>query len=533
MSIIHDFVRRAESSPSSIFCHFYQRGRCTTLTVADVLNEARRFARHLRELSVQPGQIVPIILEHRLQLYTSFIGAILAGAVPTFFSPATRKQDHTLFLAGLNTLLDRLDPNCVIVSPTTAALFSQRSCALIDADMVSTSASSENFEALPAPSLHAIAFVQHSSGTTGHKKGVSLTHEAVLGQVASYSKSIGITDQDVIASWLPLYHDMGLITSFLMPMILGLPIVSVDALEWVSSPTILLDKIEKHRATLCWLPNFAFHHITRLAHPSRNWDLSSMRLFVNCSEPCRAAAFDIFLKRFGGCGIRENTLQTSYAMAENVFAVTQTHPADPVRRSRHPAWSGYLSSGMPIEGVEVKIGDAGEQDGEPAEIVVGGKFLLSEYLRLPEVTSQRLRNGWYHTGDLGFWEDGEIFVVGRTDDVLNINGKKLMAHEIEQALNDILGIAAGRNLVWSQFDDVSGSTKLFVAAERDFDAAKPDDTLQSEIRMTVFAISEVRPTNVMLLNRGTLVKSSSGKISRVSSIRKLMQNETSHLGNAQ
>lgn len=323
---------------------------------------------------------------------------------------------------------------------------------------------------------------------------------------------------------------MGLITSFLLPAISGIPIVSLDATEWVIQPTVLLDMIERHNATLCWLPNFAFHHITRLARPERHWNLSAVRMIVNCSEPCRVAAFDSFLERFGVCGISSNKLQVCFALAENVFAASQTRPGHLVRGSVKATFAGYLSSGNPIRDTEISIREPDGSiaaDGEIGEILIRSACLFDGYDKEPERTALRLRDGWYYTGDIGFIDAGELFVVGRLDDVLNINGKKLIAHEVETALNDVVGVAPGRILVYEQHDAASGATALLVAAELDHRQPSAAANVPAEIRRHVLATSGLRPTGVKVVPRGFLIKSTAGKISRRASIAKLLTFEQS------
>ena len=315
---------------------------------------------------------------------------------------------------------------------------------------------------LPDAEADAGAFLQHSSGTTGLKKGVLLSHGAVLRQIHHYAAAIGAGAGDSVASWLPLYHDMGLITGFLLPCVLGLPIVSLDAQEWVSRPTLLLDAIARHRASLCWMPNFAFAHILRTAPPDQTWDLASLRLLVNCSEPCRMPVVERFIARFATSGLRPGAVQASYAMAEAVFALTQSPPGQPPRGSCRPGFAEFQSSGPPIAGVEVRI--AGP---EPGEILVRSACLFDGYFRQPEATAARLRDGWLHTGDLGFIEDGELFVVGRGDDVLTVNGRKLLAHEIEAGLADIPGAIPGRVLAYAPLAGDGGTGRLMIAAETD------------------------------------------------------------------
>ena len=178
--------------------------------------------------------------------------------------------------------------------------------------------------------------LQHSSGTTGLQKGVALSHTAVFNQLESYRNSIKLSDSDVIVSWLPLYHDMGLIASFLMPILSGIPLVLMSPFDWVRAPHKLMHAISDYQGTLCWLPNFAYNFCAKKIRNSDldGVDLSSLRAVINCSEPMRFESHKMFLERFQEYGFRETALATSYAMAENVFAVTQDGIDKPVTYDR-------------------------------------------------------------------------------------------------------------------------------------------------------------------------------------------------------
>jgi acyl-CoA synthetase (AMP-forming)/AMP-acid ligase II len=522
MQIFDALIARAESQPDGVFCHFLKNGEYRRVSNAEIIAAARLVAARLYAIAAPPGRVVPIVLEHRVELYACFIGCVMAGVVPTFLPPLTRKQDPAVFRASMSALLGRIDPFCVIGSAATLPTIGAGGRPLVDLDAPA-----------PPPEIPPLAsairgdetaFLQHSSGTTGLKKGVMLSHDVVLRQIRLYTAAVGARSDDIVASWLPLYHDMGLLTSFLMPAATGMPIVSLDALEWVLQPTMLLDCIERFGATLCWLPNFAFHHIPRLAEPDRQWDLGSLRLLVNCSEPCRSQAFDAFRARFAGSGIAPETLQVSYAMAENVFAVTQTVPGRVVRRSPHPRYAAFLSSGTPLPATSLRITDeaGGEVSGQDiGEIRIRSECLFDGYFRQPELTAQRLSGGWYATGDLGFIDRGELFVVGRKDDVLNINGRKILAHEVEDDLNALAGLAPGRILAYSHFDSDDGANKLIIAAERPAPTAEADGILAAAIRRAVLASCGLSAHRVILLEHGFLLKSTSGKISRQASIDKI------------
>ncbi len=500
MHLFAPLAERAAAMPDQVFCRLWRAGRVELVTAGAIMAEARGLAGRLRDAGVGAGRIVPIVLEHRRELYSSFIACTLIGAVPAFLPPLTRKQDPAVFAASMQALLARLEPPCAIVSAATRVGVPVG--VVVDVDLPDVAAP---VVGMPVAAGGEVAFLQHSSGTTGLKKGVMLSHATVLGQIAAYAAAIGLREGDGVASWLPLYHDMGLITCFLLPAVAGVPIASLDALEWVVRPGLLFDAAVASGASLCWLPNFAFHHMVRVIDPEARWDLAGLRMVVNCSEPCRAAAFDVFLARFGSCGLRAEALQVSYAMAENVFAVTQTEPGQVVRRAR-----GFLSSGRAVAGSLLRVGAGGE-------IEVGGASLFAGYHAQPELTAARLRDGWYQTGDLGFIEAGELFVIGRSDDVLVVNGKKLVAHEIEDALHALPGIAPGRVLVFAEHDEAEGASRLVVAAEPLGD----DPALAAAIRRAVAENCGVRPHRVSLVDRGFLLKSTSGKISRAASIAKL------------
>ena len=175
------------------------------------------------------------------------------------------------------------------------------------------------------PSNH-VAFIQHSAGTTGLQKGVALVHAAVLRQLQHLAGALQIISEDRIYSWLPLYHDMGLIACFMLPMVCHVPVVMQSPIEWVMRPETMLQVISEHQCTLAWMPNFAFQFIPRRTRPNRRqqYELSSLRAVINCSEPVRARSMQEFQDAFAVCGLRSSALQSSYAMAENVFAAAQS-----------------------------------------------------------------------------------------------------------------------------------------------------------------------------------------------------------------
>ncbi len=266
-----------------------------------------------------------IMLSHSPAMYYSFVGAMLCGCIPSMMPCPSEKQDPVKFWESHRELFKRIGAGAILTSAENAESIRKnmpgQPLKILLAEQCQ--APVENCEPIK-PGLDDVALIQHSSGTTGLKKGVQLSYGAIAAQIASYSNALGLVGSDCIASWLPLYHDMGLIACFILPLTLGLPVVSLDAFEWVNRPALLFEAIQAHRCTHVWLPNFAFHHLCRAVDPERGYALDSIKAFTNCSEPCKPETFDLFLETFAGCGVHEGQLQACYAMAETVFAVTQT-----------------------------------------------------------------------------------------------------------------------------------------------------------------------------------------------------------------
>jgi acyl-CoA synthetase (AMP-forming)/AMP-acid ligase II len=257
-----------------------------------------------------------------------------------------------------------------------------------------------------------------------------------------------------------------------------------------------------------------------------------VRAFINCSEPCKPASFDRFVAAFAGSGVRAEQLQCCYAMAETVFAAAQTLLGAPPRRitvdplslergaQPRPAPPGQglelIETGKPIAGVEVSVHDAAGSPlvgGEVGEIGLRGAFLFSGYNADPERTAERLRGGTYFSHDLGFLQDGRLYVLGRIDDLIIINGRNLYAHEVEAQVGQIPGVKPGRAVAAPWFDPRIGSETLVIMAERS-GTAETDMALRREIAGRIHSVFGVTPRAVTLLDPGALVKTTSGKISR-------------------
>jgi len=390
--------------------------------------------------------------------------------------------------------------------------------------------------------------IQHSAGTTGLQKGVALTHDTVLTQVGHLARALKIDSAtDRIYSWLPLYHDMGLIACFILPMVCHVPLVMQSPLDWVMHPDTMLQIISDYRCTLAWLPNFAFQFVPRRT-PRERWpqfDLSAVRALINCSEPVRTSSMEEFLQAFAAIGLKRNALQSSYAMAENVFAVTQSDIngpgpkgfwADGMRfRSEHrvvtvpEGTSGamsFASSGQLLPNHVVRVvSDNGEVLPECAvgEIHVKSDCLFEGYYNRPDLTASVLTAGWYHTGDLGFQMAGELYVVGRKKDLLIVGGENLYPQDIEEIVAGHPAIHDGRVVALGMYNPNLGTEDIVVVGEVEREEMLVDAAeIERELRSRVVAAMGVAVRTVLLKPPKWIIKSTAGKPSRAGTREKLL-----------
>lgn len=508
------------------------------------------YAGSLWEKGTRPGH--PILIAHtqNLESIYAFWACLTIGAIPAMFPILTEKLNPTVYLNNLAQLTRLSDIQAILTTDHFAPQLAPHvPCAVYPSSEMkeirdqrleiepSNRQSPISNPQLPAPDPQSIAFLQHSSGTTGLQKGVALSHEAALNQLASYSHALSLSEDDVVVSWLPLYHDMGLIAGFLLPLVQGIPLVLMSPFDWVRRPALLFQAIQQHNGTLCWLPNFAYNHCARRIR-QRDLDglsVASMRLFINCSEPVHHQSHALFLSRFAALGARPDMLGVSYAMAENTFAVTQTAPgrepqhdiinqhilendrlAQPVPAT-HPHATTKVSCGPPISGTQLQVLD---EAGQPlperhiGELALTSPYMLTEYYRRPDL-QPFAKDGWFRTGDMGYLADGEVYIVGRKKDLIINAGKNVYPQDIEAIVNGVEGIRPGRVVIFGVWDERDGTELLAVVAEVD-DELDPAGRkqLNRALRQAIAQQSDVTLTYISLVPPQWLLKTSSGKIAR-------------------
>ena len=572
-------LRAYQEIPEQPAIHLlYSRQPDETLSYRDLLHRSAEYSRALDLAGIQLGEVVVLILQHGPDLAAAFFGAALRGAVPSIMPFLTEKLHPEQYRSALASLFEITTPSAVI---TYAGFLEelQSACQGTSVRAILTTEAIANaptrvttLDALPPGTLAGlesapedIVLLQHSSGTTGLQKGVALSQGAVFNQLDSYARALQLVSTDIIVSWLPLYHDMGLIAGFVLPVLSRIPLVLMSPFDWVRAPYRMMQAISHYRGTLCWLPNFAYNFCAQKIRERdlEGIDLSSLRAVINCSEPMHWHSHEMFLQKFQPYGFRAQALATSYAMAENVFAVTQggietpvmvdtidalafttqqvAHPILPPRTQaqvlQDPDHSEtgrslkLLSAGRPIAGTRLRVLDAhgGElPQRHIGEIALRSNCMLSGYYHRPDLTEKTFLDGWYLTGDLGYQADGEVYITGRKKDLIIVGGKNIYPQDLERLANEAPGVYPGRTVAFGVYNDQTGTEDVVLLAEADIEtgqagSSEPKEHIAAEIRQRVTRGSDVALRQVHIVPRNWLIKTSSGKISRQANRAKYLQ----------
>lgn len=523
------------------------------LTYDHLLRGASRYARTLAREEIEPGDVVVLILQHGEDLVYSFWGAVLHGAIPSIMPFLTEKLSAERYRADLAALISVTGPSAIVTYPE----FESEVRAALEPDgpvravLVTNKVEAEtgiDFDSLAGFGRHAdeIVLLQHSSGTTGLQKGVALSHQAVFNQLDAYGNALGLSDDDVVVSWLPLYHDMGLIAGFLMPVLSGIHLVLMSPFDWVRAPYRLMQSVSRYRGTLSWLPNFAYNFCAQKVRDRHieGVDLSSWRAVINCSEPVRWESHQAFHDRFRDFGLRLEALQTSYAMAENVFGVTQSRPGEvpavdeidreiftSERIARAPRVAGrramkMMSSGRPLANVKLRILDPDGNDlpeQSLGEIAVHSNCMLTGYYNRPDVTEQAVRDGWFLTGDYGYVKNGEVYVSGRKKDMIIVGGRNIYPQDLEALTNEVPGVHPGRSVAFGLFDETQGTEDVVIIAEAGTDDESRQRKIADAIRQHVTKNSAIALRYVKVVGPGWIIKTSSGKTARSANREKFLE----------
>ncbi|MDI1482403.1 fatty acyl-AMP ligase [Polyangium sp. y55x31] len=503
--------------------------------------EASRRARALQALGLSKGDRVALILPEPDEFVLSFVGALTAGlvAVP-MYPPATLAKleaygdtvRHVLAASGARVVVtnDALRPliqeHLLGSQSAETRLVLERDLGTIDPGSAHTT--------LPDVRGEDLAFLQFTSGSTSRPKGVMVTHENLsVNSHAIMFDGLRSTPEDRGVSWLPLYHDMGLIGFVIAPVYALVQVMFLPTMSFIRRPSLWLESIHRFRGTITFAPNFAFALATRAVTENQagGWDLSCMRALGCGAEPIQADVLRAFLARFEKYGLSPESILPCYGMAEATLAVTFHDLGKPLTTDRidlatmkagtaEPAKDEapaleLVSCGRPFPGHDLAIvGPDGAPLGERqvGEIWLRGPSVTAGYFGDDEATTETFGGGYLRTGDLGYRADGNVYICGRSKDLIILNGKNHYPQDIERVASTVDGIRDGQCVAFARRGASGAEEAVLVAESRRLGEAKR--ALIEAVTHAVRAELGVQLAEVVLIKRGTLPKTSSGKVRR-------------------
>jgi fatty-acyl-CoA synthase len=513
-------------------------GKERTRTYGQILRRARSVAGALAERGVGPGDRVAILVPEPEPFLLAFLGASVGGMVPVPIYPPQDLRRLTAYLEHTTRILRVAEPRAVITTAAIRRLLGTLNVALPGLRGIYVVDELDG-PARPVdhPKLSDPVFIQFTSGSTSMPRGVVLSHANLAANVEALGgpHGIGVGSGDVGVSWLPLFHDMGLIGMALASIVHGVSTVILPPMVFLRRPVEWLRAISEHRGTISFAPNFAYAYCTRRVRDEQlgGVDLSSWRVAGCGAEPVHAATLRAFAARFASHGFRETALLPCYGMAEHTLAVTFPRPGaalavDTVRGAElaergvavpcEPGRLGaksFVSCGRAFPEHELRIvDDAGRPVSERVvgEILLSGPSVMSGYAGDAERSREALRGGWLYTGDLGYLVGSALHVCGRKKDLIILGGRNHYPQDLEWVASEVEGVRRGSVVAFGDDGFQSARERVVLLAETK--GSEDPVGLQRRIRQAVMSSLGLRVDEVVLVPAGTLPKTSSGKLQR-------------------
>jgi 1-acyl-sn-glycerol-3-phosphate acyltransferase len=511
------------------------------LTYAQLAASARAVATGLIGRDIAPGDRVGLMLPTGLDFFAAFFGILYAGAVPVPIYPPMRLAqivDHLRRQAGI---LRNAGARLLVTMPEGKGLVAllQGQVETLGAieTVASLSTGSHQTRLPPVTDSRATALIQYTSGSTGDPKGVVLSHANLLANIRAMGAVMEVCSTDVFVSWLPLYHDMGLIGAWLGSLHYAAPLYAMPPLSFLVRPESWLWAMHRFRATLSVSPNFGFELcLNKIADADlEGLDLSALRMVANGAEPVSVQTIRRFMERFGRYGFSAGAMAPVYGLAENAVGLAfppagRPPVIDRVDRSAlslrgiaehahpdDPSPLEIVACGQPLPGHEIRIIDAaGREVGERREgrLEFRGPSATSGYFRNDAKTRALFHDGWLDSGDRAYLAGGDVFITGRVKDIIIRAGRHIYPQQIEEAVADIPGVRKGGVAVFGVTDRATGTERIVVLAEtREADAAARA-ALQDRTQSVVTSIAGTPPDEIVLAPPRSVPKTSSGKVRR-------------------
>jgi 1-acyl-sn-glycerol-3-phosphate acyltransferase len=541
-TLVEVLAEHAGSRGDRVHLRLWRRdGQEEPVTYAALDQAARRVAAGLIAREVRPGERVGLMLPTEPGFFPAFFGVLYAGAIPVPIYPPARPhqiEDHLRRQAGI---LRNAEASLLITNAAAGA--AARILGGLVSSLRAVATAGELGEALPleepipaAPETTAL--IQYTSGSTGDPKGVVLSHANLLANIRSMGQVLEVSSADIVVSWLPLYHDMGLIGCWLGSLYFGAPAVIMPPLAFLADPARWLRAIHHHRATISAAPNFAYELCLKSVHDAdiEGLDLGSLRRLANGAEPVSPSTIARFAQRFARCGLRAEAMAPVYGLAECAVGLAFPPPgrgplidridrdALQTRGIALPAPAGaarvleLVACGQPIPGHEIRIVDeTGRElpEREEGRLQFKGPSATAGYFRAPEKTRALLDGAWLESGDRAYIVGGDIHITGRIKDMIIRAGRHIYPQELEELVGSVEGVWRGAVAAVATPDPDSGTERLVVVAETRLLDSKARDELRHRILEASRAVlPDLPPEEVVLAPPHAIPKTSSGKLRR-------------------
>ncbi|MEM8931867.1 MAG: fatty acyl-AMP ligase [Acidobacteriota bacterium] len=505
-------------------------------TYVQVRDAARLAASRWSMLGVRPGDRVLVAQPTSWDWLDAWLGAVLLGALPVAVAPGAVLGAARAHLEKVDRLVRRLGARYVVVSDAfrkearAAGFDAAAGAAITPAELARTTPATV---VGPRPSAEDLAFLQLTSGSTGLPRAVMIRHRSALHNAWANGRAIGVPHgapthawADSMVSWLPLHHDMGLVGCLLLSIFAGHDLWLFQGTTFLAKPRLWLEHLGRHGTAFTPAPNFGYQLcLERLSPTDREGlDLSGWHDAMTGAEMVRSETVEGFCEAFDPHGFKPETFRPCYGLAEGTLAVTfdqkgrgmRTRPMPEAAGEGH-ALADVVCVGEPIDDTVVEIvGPDGRPlpDGAVGEIRAQGPSIFAGYWNDAEATAEGLRDGWLHTGDLGFLHDGELYITGRSKDVLILRGHNVMPHELEWHAEAVTGGGGAlRSGAFSVARGAQGEEAVLVVEVQDRD---PENlaAMAREIRSRIGRTLSLTVADIAFVRRGRIPKTTSGKVQR-------------------
>ncbi len=504
-------------------------------TSAAALDQALLWAKLLASVGVSRGDRVMILLPSGHAFVEALLGTMLLGAVPVPLASPMTFGSVDRYLVNLGAIAldcgaratitygrirDAVTGNADVGAALGVLLGEQDLDGIRSKTLVLGSVSDKE-----------TAFLQYTSGTTGRPKGVIVSHRAIVANAFAISQGIGLSDSDVGVSWLPLFHDMGLIGVLLTAICHPYPLHVMSPESFVMNPRRWLTLMSKVGGTISAAPNFAYDMCVARGGEAADLDLSSWRHALNGAEPVHASTVSRFHAKFGPAGLGTNVTMPVYGMAEATLAVAFPALEDKLATLTvdRSALEGdgrvvskddgqiAISVGRPVAGMHIEIvADDGHVVTERTvgEIRISGPSLMDGYFGNDEASAAVLSSGWLRTGDLGFIDGGRLFITGRAKELIIKSGKNLYPYDVERVAGNVDGVRQGGVAAFGRTNELTGTEDLVVIAETAQADSARRDAIAKAVRAELLEVLGVKPDDIRLCGVGKVPRTTSGKIQR-------------------